>query len=76
VLRQAVFSLPIHYREVVILCDLEEVSYMEAAQIFGCAIGTIRSRLNRAHKILLERLKRNERVQRVPKGGRVVRSLV
>ncbi len=43
--RQAVVSLPEHYREAVVLCDLEQLSYMDAAEALGCAVGTIRSRL-------------------------------
>lgn len=54
--RQAVLNLPPHYREVVVLCDLHEMSYQEAAEILGCAIGTVRSRLHRARTILVERL--------------------
>jgi RNA polymerase sigma-70 factor (ECF subfamily) len=54
--RRAVLSLPERYREVVVLCDLEELSYMESAQILGCAVGTVRSRLHRARAMLLEKL--------------------
>lgn len=54
--RQTVLALPAHYREVVVLCDLHEMSYQEAAEILDCAIGTIRSRLHRARAILVERL--------------------
>jgi RNA polymerase sigma-70 factor, ECF subfamily len=54
--RQAVLSLPSHYREVVVLCDLHELSYAETAQALGCAIGTVRSRLHRARALLLEKL--------------------
>ncbi len=54
--RQAVLALPAHYREVVVLCDLHEMSYQEAAEILDCAIGTVRSRLHRARAILVERL--------------------
>ncbi len=53
----AVASLPDHYRQVVVLCDLCELSYTEAASRLGCAIGTIRSRLSRAHALLAEKLK-------------------
>jgi RNA polymerase sigma-70 factor, ECF subfamily len=53
---KAVLSLPRHYREAVVLCDLEELSYAEAAQALGCAIGTIRSRLHRAHEVLSRKL--------------------
>ncbi len=55
--RQAVLALPAHYREVVVLCDLEEMDYADAAEALGCAIGTVRSRLHRARGLLLEKLK-------------------
>ena len=55
--RQAVLALPAHYREVVVLCDLHELSYQEAAEVLGCALGTVRSRLHRARTLLLERLR-------------------
>jgi RNA polymerase sigma-70 factor (ECF subfamily) len=55
-LRRAVVSLPRRYREVVVLCDLEEVDYAEAAVILSCPIGTVRSRLHRARALLLEKL--------------------
>jgi RNA polymerase sigma-70 factor (ECF subfamily) len=55
--RQAVTALPAHYREVVVLCDLHEMSYAEAAQILNCAVGTIRSRLHRARALLIEKLR-------------------
>lgn len=53
----AVASLPDHYRQVVVLCDLCELSYADTARRLDCAIGTIRSRLNRAHALLAEKLK-------------------
>jgi RNA polymerase sigma-70 factor (ECF subfamily) len=55
-LRRAVVTLPRRYREVVLLCDLEEVDYAEAAAILNCPIGTVRSRLHRARALLLEKL--------------------
>jgi len=55
-LRRAVSALPRRYREVVVLCDLEEVDYADAALILGCPIGTVRSRLHRARALLLEKL--------------------
>ena len=55
--RAAVASLPEHYRQVVVLCDLCEMSYADAATRLGCAVGTVRSRLNRGHKLLAEKLK-------------------
>jgi RNA polymerase sigma-70 factor (ECF subfamily) len=55
--RQAVLALPVHYREVVVLCELQEMSYAEAASVLGCAVGTVRSRLHRARALLCERLR-------------------
>ena len=54
--RKAVLSLPEHYREVIVLCELQEMSYGDTAQILGCAIGTVRSRLHRGRAMLLEKL--------------------
>jgi RNA polymerase sigma-70 factor, ECF subfamily len=53
---RAVLALPRRYREVVLLCDLEEVDYSDAAEILGCPIGTVRSRLHRARALLLDKL--------------------
>jgi len=53
---KAVLSLPEHYREVVVLCDLQEMSYADAAETVGCALGTVRSRLHRAHEMLVKKL--------------------
>ena len=55
-LRRAVLALPRRYREVVVLCDLEELDYADAAQVLGCPIGTVRSRLHRARALLMEKL--------------------
>jgi RNA polymerase sigma-70 factor (ECF subfamily) len=54
--RQAILALPEHYREVVALCSLGEMSYEQAASVIGCPIGTVRSRLNRAREILVRKL--------------------
>lgn len=62
-LRRAVQALPRRYREVVVLCDLEEVDYSEAAMVLGCPIGTVRSRLHRARALLLDKLSQD----RVPR---------
>lgn len=56
-LRDAILTLPDHYREPVILCDLEEKSYGEAAALLDCPVGTVRSRLNRARSMLLDKLR-------------------
>jgi RNA polymerase sigma-70 factor, ECF subfamily len=51
-LRAAVFSLPAQYREVIILCDLEQMSQASAAELLQCAPGTIASRMHRARAML------------------------
>lgn len=55
--RQSVLALPAHYREVVVLCDLHEMSYADAASALDCAVGTVRSRLHRARGLLVEKLR-------------------
>ncbi|NDQ56687.1 MAG: RNA polymerase sigma factor [Acidipila sp.] len=55
--RMAVQALPFNYREVVVLCDLQELSYEDAARLLGCALGTVRSRLHRARALLVEKLR-------------------
>jgi RNA polymerase sigma-70 factor (ECF subfamily) len=56
-LQRAVLSLPSHYREVLVLCELQDMSYAEAAGVLGCAVGTVRSRLHRARTMLIEKLR-------------------
>src|SRR5579863_7819387 len=55
--RCAVLSLPPVYREVVVLCDLQDASYDEAAAALDCPVGTVRSRLNRARSMLARKLR-------------------
>jgi RNA polymerase sigma-70 factor (ECF subfamily) len=56
-IRQALRSLPLRYREVLVLCDLQELSYADAATAVGCAVGTVRSRLHRGRAMLAARLR-------------------
>jgi RNA polymerase sigma-70 factor (ECF subfamily) len=55
-LRKAVLALPEQYREVIALCDLEEMSYGDAAALLECSLGTVASRLHRARAILKTKL--------------------
>jgi len=55
-LQKAVLGLPEQYREVIVLCDLEEMSYPDAAVVLECPPGTISSRLHRARLMLKARL--------------------
>ena len=59
--RQAISTLPENYREVVVLCELEEMNYDEAATALDCPVGTVRSRLHRARALLLEKLREAQR---------------
>jgi len=73
ILREAVLTLPLHYREPVTLCDLQGKSYEDAAALLACPVGTVRSRLNRARSILLEKLRPRQtgtRVLRAQLGGK------
>lgn len=68
--RAAVLDLPAEFREAVVMCELEEMSYEEAAQVTGCPIGTIRSRLHRGRALLLAKL---EILRDVPRRMKVAR---
>lgn len=57
-LRLAVDALPPVYREIIALCQWEEMSYEEASEVLDVSIGTVRSRLHRARALLLEKLSR------------------
>ena len=56
-LRETMATLPPVYREVLVLCDMQELSYEEVAAIAGCPTGTVRSRLHRARALLAGKLK-------------------
>jgi RNA polymerase sigma-70 factor (ECF subfamily) len=62
-LRDAVSSLPVRYREAVVMCDLEEMSYRDAAAALGCAVGTVRSRLHRGRALLAVKLAAGARLE-------------
>jgi RNA polymerase sigma-70 factor (ECF subfamily) len=68
-LRRCILSLPPRYREVIVLCDLHELTYAEAAGAIKTEIGTIRSRLHRGREILAQKLRWSARPQRENQGG-------
>jgi len=51
-IQQALEALPVHFREIILLCDLEEMSYQEIGQTLGIPTGTVMSRLSRARKAM------------------------
>ncbi len=52
VMQQALADLPVHFREILLLCEVEEMSYQEIAQTLAIPAGTVMSRLSRARKAL------------------------
>jgi RNA polymerase sigma-70 factor, ECF subfamily len=63
-LQAALLQVPESYREVMVLCDLQEMSYAEAAAILSIPLGTVRSRLHRGHLALLDQLSRTTPAQK------------
>jgi RNA polymerase sigma-70 factor, ECF subfamily len=64
--RRALAALPLKYREVIVLCDMRELSYADAAAVLRCAVGTVRSRLHRGRARLAARLRNDGAVLRAP----------
>ena len=54
--QSAIDELPVYFREVLLLCDVEEMSYQEIAETLSIPIGTVMSRLSRARKTLRDGL--------------------
>lgn len=76
-LRRAVVKLPMRYREAVVLCDLEEMSYLDAAAALDCPVGTVRSRLNRGRALLAAKMQAEQRdaARHVPRRLRITKAL-
>lgn len=55
-IENALDTLPEDYRVIILLADVEELSYKEIAQVLGCPIGTVMSRLHRARRMLQKQL--------------------
>jgi len=62
-LHHAIAGLPVPYREVLLLADMEEMSYQEIADTIGIPIGTVMSRLSRARRAVRETLQGSTRKQ-------------
>ena len=71
-IRQALDALPAEFRLAVVLCDVEEFSYEEIAQIMGCPIGTVMSRLHRGRKLLQRTLYNHALALGIVKGEELV----
>jgi RNA polymerase sigma-70 factor (ECF subfamily) len=54
--QRAIDDLPVHYRETLLLCEVEEMSYQEIAEVLSIPIGTVMSRLARARKAVRQSL--------------------
>lgn len=63
--RQAIDSLPPDFRTAVIMADLEDKSYKEIADVMGCPLGTVMSRLYRGRKLLRDQLEEYARSRRL-----------
>ncbi len=74
--RLAVLALPGRYRDVVVLCDLHEMSYAKTASVLGCSIGTVRSRLHRGRSFLIQKFQEIEKPELNIRKSTCVRSLI
>jgi RNA polymerase sigma-70 factor (ECF subfamily) len=63
-LQSAIAELPVHYREALLLCEVEEMSYQEIAEALSVPIGTVMSRLSRARRALRRSLQQRVQGQR------------
>jgi RNA polymerase sigma-70 factor (ECF subfamily) len=66
-LQAALADLPVAYREVILLCDVEEMKYQEIAEVLTIPIGTVMSRLARGRKLLRQALA-SERIVPISRG--------
>jgi RNA polymerase sigma-70 factor (ECF subfamily) len=55
-LQRAMDELPLHFREILLLCEVEEMSYQEIAETLAVPVGTVMSRLSRARRALRDKL--------------------
>jgi RNA polymerase sigma-70 factor (ECF subfamily) len=67
VLQSAIDDLPVYFREILLLCELEEMSYQEISETLSVPIGTVMSRLSRARRTLRDRLR-----PQLQEGSRIV----
>src|SRR5258708_38771447 len=61
-LQNAIDELPVYFREILLLCEVEEMSYQEISETLSVPIGTVMSRLSRARRTLRDRLRPQSQV--------------
>jgi RNA polymerase sigma-70 factor (ECF subfamily) len=66
--QRAIDELPAHYREVILLCEVEEMSYQQIAETLSIPIGTVMSRLARARRAIRESFKSGPEAHHVSRG--------
>ena len=66
--QRAIDELPAHYREVLLLCEVEEMSYQQIAEILSIPIGTVMSRLARARRAIRESFRSGPQAHNVSRG--------
>jgi RNA polymerase sigma-70 factor (ECF subfamily) len=66
----AIDDLPVHQREALLLCDVEEMSYQEIAETLSIPVGTVMSRLSRARRTLRDHLGRELQGDEAVKEGK------
>jgi RNA polymerase sigma factor (sigma-70 family) len=66
--QKAIDELPAHYREVLLLCEVEEMSYQQIADTLSIPIGTVMSRLARARRAIRESFKSGPEAHHVSRG--------
>ena len=70
-MQKALDELPVHFREILLLCEVEEMSYQEISETLSVPIGTVMSRLSRARQTLRNQLRpqvHQEAGQRIDRG--------
>jgi RNA polymerase sigma-70 factor (ECF subfamily) len=70
VLQKAIDELPVHFREILLLCEVEEMSYQEISETLAVPIGTVMSRLSRARQTLRNQLRPHSQQEAGPRIAR------
>jgi RNA polymerase sigma-70 factor (ECF subfamily) len=70
-LAEAIAQLPVHYREVLLLCDVEELRYQEIAETLSIPVGTVMSRLSRARRTVRDFLEKQLAARQPSPAGKI-----